>query len=183
MLAGSNSRLIGRPDGHEGYLIPHLDVEESHEFSDEFDVDGDVEKKHHHHKKTTTKKPSAGHVHGGRQVVQERVDIVDSQHVRLEVPQLEMLTSASVLHDFNSVRFIAWSKYFLWFDAADQVEWFVCIVINEMWYAQKWTAFLDDNNHRCYVKPLSKLMVSPPRSLMDLLVKIDVCVSILSIYV
>ena len=104
LLAGSNSRLIGRPDGHEGYLIPHLD---------EFDVEnGNVEKKHHHKKKTTTKKPSAEHVHGGRQVVQERVDIVDPQHVRLEVPQTQTLTSASVLHDFNSVRSLPDAKIF-----------------------------------------------------------------------
>lgn len=137
---GSNSRLIGRPDGHEGYFIPHLEIEESDEFPDEFDVEnGDVEKKHHHKKKTTTKKPSAEQMHGGRQVVQERVDIVDPLHVRLEVPQMQTLTSASVLHDFNS----------------------------------QWTAFLDDDGQRCFVKPLAKSMASPPRSLMDLLVKLS----------
>lgn len=96
--AGYNPHLLGRPDGHEGFNVPLLPEIESDEFLEPFGAD----KKHHHHKKTTTKKPSIEHVHGGRQVVQERFDIVDSQHVRLEVPQLQTLKSASVLHDFNS---------------------------------------------------------------------------------
>ena len=52
----------------------------------------------------------------------------------------------------------------------------------DTYYAQQWTAFLDDQGQRCFVKPLAKSMASPPRSLMDLLTKLSVCVSILSIY-
>lgn len=104
MLAGRNPHLIGRNDGHEGSFVPRLDDDDEIYYSHESMVEErvDVDKKHHH-KKTTTK-PASGHVHGGRMEVEERVDVVDAQHLRLEVPQLQMMRSASVLHDFNSVR-------------------------------------------------------------------------------
>jgi hypothetical protein len=114
-------RLLGRPDGHDGGLqqkpssrgdagVPVIADEYFDDFSFGLDEDDSVEgDKKHHHKKMTTTRPQP---HVG-ELTQERVDVIDDQHVRLEVPQLATLRSATVFHDFTT-------KWTAFYDSANQ---------------------------------------------------------------
>jgi len=42
---------------------------------------------------------------------------------------------------------------------------------------QNWTAIADHDNRRCFVMPLNRKAISPPKSFADLLEKYDVCFS------
>lgn len=88
----------------------------------------------------------------------EKVEI-DGNHEKLDVPEILDYFSATILHDFENVSA------------------FTCWVLTWVYLTiplQNYTAIVDVLRARCYLLPLNRTLIEPPKNFMDLIEKFKV---------